>query len=386
MATRKRVRLTDAGITRLRPREREFTAWDSRVPGLGVRVRPNGGKSYVFIRTVGRRTKRISLGSTDSVGIDEVRRECLSRKADEDLAGPTEQVQEAPSFGDFVAGEWNAAHMERFKPSTRKCTECFLRTQLLPAFGATAMDRITGRQVERWFDEYSQTSPGGANRALDVLRQILNFGIACGRLKTNPARGVRRNRRTPLTRFLSREEVRRLHDALDAASRRGQSQRQQADVIRLLLLTGARKGEILNLRWTEVDGDTLALADSKTGPRKICLNPQARAILDRQPRGPGLYLFPSPDSPDRSRCGDLRVWPSVRREAGIEDVRLHDLRHNYASWAVMNGVPVPVVSRLLGHSSTKMTLRYVHLCDRDIRTAAERVGEAMERLMVGAKV
>ncbi|MYH60054.1 MAG: DUF4102 domain-containing protein [Boseongicola sp. SB0675_bin_26] len=84
MATRKRVRLTDAGITRLRPREREFTAWDSRVPDLGVRVRPNGGKSYVFIRTVGGRTKRISLGSTDSTGIDEVRRECLSRKADKD--------------------------------------------------------------------------------------------------------------------------------------------------------------------------------------------------------------------------------------------------------------------------------------------------------------
>ena len=186
-----------------------------------------------------------------------------------------------------------------------------------------------------------------------------------------------------MTRFLSREEVRRLHEALDAASLRGHSQHQQADIIRLLVLTGCRKGEVTKLRWSEVDGDTLALADSKTGPRKVCLNPQARAVLDRQPRGPGPYVFPSPDSPDRPRCSDLRVWSKVRREAGIEDVRLHDLRHNFASWAVMNNVPVPVVSRLLGHSSTKMTLRYVHLADRDVRAAAERVGEAVAELLDG---
>ena len=148
-----------------------------------------------------------------------------------------------------------------------------------------------------------------------------------------------------------------------------------------MLLSGCRKGEILNLRWSEVDGDTLALADSKTGPRKVHLNPQARAVLDRQSRGPGPFVFPSLASPGSPRNRTLGMWPKLRREAGIEDVRLHDLRHNYASWAVMNGVPVPVVSRLLGHSSTRMTLRYIHLDDRDVRTAAERVGQAMERLM-----
>ena len=383
MATRKRTRLTDAGIARLRPGTREFTVWDSRVPGLGVRVRSNGGRSYVLIRTVDGRTRRVSLGPVASKGIDEARHECRARQADAAVAGPAEPAREAPSFAEFVDGEWRAAHMDRCRPSTRKGREGALRRQLLPAFGTMRLNRITRAQVESWFHGYSQTAPGGANWTLDLLRQILNFGIACGHVMTNPARDVRKNRRTPMTRFLSREEVRRLHEALDAASRSGPSERQQADILRLLLLSGCRKGEILNLRWSEVEGDTLVLADSKTGPRKVHLNPQARAVLDRQTRGPGPYVFPSPVCPDRPRGGSLDVWHRARREAGIEDVRLHDLRHNYASWAVMNGVPVPVVSRLLGHTSTRMTLRYVHLADRDVRAAAERVGEAMAGLMDG---
>ena len=383
MAERKRMRLTDAGIARLKPQAREFTVWDSRVNGLGVRVRLNGGKSYVLIRTVNGRTRRVSLGPTDRKGLDDIRRECLARQADAAVAGPTELEREVPTFGDFVLIEWQTAHWKRFKPSTRKSTESTLRTQLLPAFGATRLDRITRAGVERWFDGYSRTAPGGANRALDILRQILNFGNACGHVRTNPSQGVRKNRRTEMTRFLSREEVGRLLDALDAASRRGESQRQQADIIRLLVLTGCRKGEVTNLRWSEVDGDMLALADSKTGPRTVHLNPQARAVLDRQPRGEGPWVFPSPVRPDRPCSDDVNLWRSVRREAGIEDVRLHDLRHNYASWAVMQGVPVPVVSRLLGHSSTKMTLRYVHFDDRDVRATAERVGAAMARLLAG---
>ncbi|MYA86851.1 MAG: tyrosine-type recombinase/integrase [Boseongicola sp. SB0662_bin_57] len=384
MAIRKRVRLTDAGIARLRPREREFTVWDSRVPGLGVRVRLNGGRSYVLIRTVEGRTRRLSLGATESKGVDQARHECLEMQVESRGELPEmASVQKAPLFRDFVAGAWHEAHFARYKPSSRRSLGYVLSARLLPAFGATELDRITGRQVERWFEEYSQDAPGGANRAMDLLRQILNFGIACGHMEKNPARGITRNRRTPMTRFLSRDEVRRLHEALDAADERGPGARAQADIIRLLLLTGARKGEIVNLRWSEVDGDALALTDSKTGPRTVHLNPQARAVLDRRPRGPGPWVFPSPADPDRPRSDTLGLWRSVRKEAGLDDVRLHDLRHNYASWAVMNGVPVPVVSRLLGHSSTRMTLRYVHLDDRDVRAAAERVGEAMAKLMAG---
>ncbi len=139
----------------------------------------------------------------------------------------------------------------------------------------------------------------------------------------------------------------------------------------------------MSLRWSEVRDDALVLADSKTGPRTVPLNRQARAVLDRQPRTGGLFIFPSPLDPSRPRSSDLPLWYRVRRVAGIEDVRLHDLRHSMASHAVMNGVPVPVVSRLLGHSNVRMTFRYAHLADRDVEAAAERVGAAMAEIMMG---
>lgn len=125
----------------------------------------------------------------------------------------------------------------------------------------------------------------------------------------------------------------------------------------------------------------LALGDSKTGPRKVPLNSQARYILDRQPRGESVFVFPSPLDPSRHRGVTLPLWYRVLREAGIEDVRVHDLRHTMASHAVMSGVPVPLVSQLLGHSNVRMTLRYAHLADRDIKAAAERVGNAMGALL-----
>ena len=120
MATRKRVRLTDAGIARLRPQQREHTVWDSRVAGLGVRVRSNGGKSYVLIRTVEGRTRRTSLGPVASKGTNEIRQECLAMKAEAAVAGPEEPTRKAPLFRDFVVGEWHEAHFVRCKPSSRK--------------------------------------------------------------------------------------------------------------------------------------------------------------------------------------------------------------------------------------------------------------------------
>ena len=119
----------------------------------------------------------------------------------------------------------------------------------------------------------------------------------------------------------------------------------------------------------------------KVGPRKVPLNAQARRILERQPRGGSAFVFPSPLDTSRPRSLDLQLWYRVRVEAGIEDVRLHDLRHTHASHAVMNGVPVPVVSQLLGHKNVRMTLRYAHLGDREIEAAAERVGRSIATIM-----
>ena len=381
MAAAKRTKLTDTAVARLRPREREYTAWDSRVAGLGVRVRPTGGQSWVLLLDAGARTKRVSLGTVSAMSVAEARRDALARQADpqpETNAGATNAV---PLFRDFVAGPWKRIHFARYKPWGQTTASGYLRRQLLPAFGTSPLDRISPARVRQWFDRYSRTAPGAANRAFDVLRQIMNFAVACGHIETSPTAGIRRNRRPALTRFLSREEIARLHRVLDAQTRA--DSRRQADIIRLLLLTGCRRGEIVQLRWSEVHDDMLALSDSKTGPRKVPLGERARAILDRQPRDGGPFVFPSPLDPARPRGPGLPLWYRVRREAGIEDVRLHDLRHTMASHAVMNGVPVPVVSRLLGHSNVRMTLRYAHLADRDIEAAAERVGTEMARVMAG---
>ena len=376
----KRRRLTDANVARLAPAAREYTVWDTRHAGLGVRVRPSGHRSYVYHRKGEEGARRITLGSALLMGVEEARRECLAIEAGAQAGRP--ERGGAPTFADFVAGPGQAC-FDRCKPSTRNGATLVLNARLLPAFGSLPLDRITRAGVIRWFDDYSLTAPGGANRTLDLLRRILNHAIACGHLQTNPARGIKRNPRPKLTRFLSREEVRRLHRVLDGYAGARPSCAQQADIIRLLLLTGCRKSEIVTLRWQDVDGDTINLSDAKSGPRRVVLNAPARAILERQPRCGCAHVFPSPRDPTRPLSHHLPLWPSVRREAGIEDVRIHDLRHTFASHAVLQGVPLPVVSRLLGHAHPSMTLRYAHVSDRETEAAAERIGVAIAEALDG---
>ena len=287
-----------------------------------------------------------------------------------------------PSFEGFVTGAWRTACYNRCKRSTRLRMDSALRTQLIPGFGFQRLDDIGAQAVREWFDRYSQTAPGGANRILDILRQIFNYAIECGHLDANPAAAVKRNPRPRVTRFLSRDEVVRIHESLAAHRGRGSGQ-QQVVVIRLLLLTGCRKGEIVCLRWREVQGPVLRLEDSKTGPRTVFLSGAARDLIARQPRTGSPYVFPSLKDGSRPRSDELSLWRKVRREAEVEDVRLHDLRHTFASHAVMRGAPLPVVSRLLGHSHDRMALRYTHVGDREVEAAAERVGHAMATLLDG---
>ena len=380
----RRMRLTDAGIARLRPEPREYTVWDTRVRGLGVRVRPSGTRTYIYYPKSATGTRKVSLGPVTLCAIEDVRRSCLAMAAAAVEARETVQ-DKPPLFREFVAGPWHSACHDRCKPSTQRVMRSALTRQLLPAFGAVRLDRISRIMVVRWFDAYSRTAPGGANRVLDILRQILNHAAACGHIAANPARTIRRNRRAKLTRFLSREEIQRLHRVLDRHAERSESARQQVDIIRLLLLTGCRKNEIVRLRRQEVDGDRLNLADSKTGPRQVYLNAQARDIIVRRmARADSSWVFPSASNPTHPRNDGLALWYTVRREAGIADVRLHDLRHTVATHAVMQDVPLPVVARLLGHQRPDMTLRYTHVGDGEVEAAAERVGQTIARLMAGS--
>ena len=194
---------------------------------------------------------------------------------------------------------------------------------------------------------------------------------------SNPCRGIRRYRRKGRERFLSEEELRRLAGLLSAHESEWPL---QAAAVRLLLLTGCRKSEIQTPRWSDYREEHLHLRDSKTGPRTVWLSGPSREVLESIDRS-SVWVFPARDaSHPRDRSWLTPFWYRVRADASLSDVRLHDLRHSFASHAVMNGVPVPVVSRLLGHSDVRMTLRYAHFADKDIEAAAERIGEAMAQV------
>ena len=378
----RKIKLTDGRIGKLKAGDIEYMVWDTRIAGFGVRVRPTGHKSYVYHRHAEGQSRKFTLGPVSLGSVDEARRECMKvwgRMQSGERAEGADGAQ-APLFRDFVAGSWRAACYEPCKQSTKTSKDWALNNQLVPVFGAMPLDRIDIAGVIRWFEGYSATAPGGANSALLVLRQIMNHAVARGHIETNPTRGVKRNPRPKLTRFLSREEIGRLHEVLDRYEARWPSSKVQADIIRLLLMTGCRKSEVLNLRWREVEGDTLDLEDSKTGPRQVLLSSEARAIIERQPQSGSSWVFPSPSDPTRART-DLGLWKKVRKLAGIEDVRLHDLRHTFASQAAMQGIPLPVVARLLGHAQVQMTLRYAHVSDRDVEAAAERIGGVMAGIM-----
>ncbi len=376
-----RKRLTDAGIARLRPKVREYTVWDTGVSGLGVRVRPSGSRTFIYHRKMAAGVRKMSFGPAALREVEDVRCACLAAASGPGDADDTPR-EPAPLFRDFVAGPWKAVCLDRCKPSTQRNYGGSLKRQLLPTFGSRRLDRITRTMALGWFEDYSRTAPGCANQALKLLRQILDHAIACGHVAVNPTRGICRNPGRKLTRFLSREEIRKLHGVLDRYAQGSLSQAQQADTIRLLLLTGCRKMEILRLRRDEVKGDRLEFRDSKTGPRTVMLNGPAQDIVERRmAQGAGPWLFPSVKASSRPQYHGLPLWYAVRREAGIEDMRLHDLRHTVASQAAMNGVPLPVVARMLGHSNVSMTMRYAHIGDREVEAAAERVGQAIAAII-----
>ena len=373
----RKMRLSDRAVARLSSASTEYSVWDTRVTGLGVRVRPSGHRSFVFLDNRSGSSKRRTLGPVIHMTVDEARSRCLAiQSGTKDLLDDT-SVAPVPTFGNFVATTWRPECFDRFKPSTRRRTNSALASQLLPIFGGMPLDEIGRKDVIAWFDRYSGTAPGGANRVLNVLHQILSHAELLGHLEINPASGIRRNPARTFNRFLSRDETHRLHAELNRLVGERPERAAQADVIRLLLCTGCRHSEIRTLKWCEVGTDTLDLADSKTGPRKVYLNSEARRIIDRQPRAGSDYVFPLPSDPTSPTSRSTKLWSTLRKRAGLEEVRLHDLRHTFASHAVMQGVPLPTVARLLGHRQVSMTLRYAHVADREVEAAAERIGDAI---------
>ena len=370
-----RTNLTDARVTAFKPRKSSYDVRDAKLKGFGVRVLPSGRRRFfVHCQHRGKRIWKI-VGDAATLNVKEARSRAAEtlasiRRGEGAPPRPDETLFEA------VAETVFGRYARLWKPGTLKVNRYYLRNQLTPYFAGRAIADVDRREVRAWFASLHAT-PVAADRSMPVLSVIMKEAEAMGLRPegSNPCRGIRRYRRKGRERFLSDDEIRRLSRSLSACSERYP---RQVAAIRLLLLTGCRKGEVLTLLWSDYRDGHLFLRDSKTGPRTVWLSRPARKVLDRLERE-SRWVFPTPrgDRPVSISWLD-GFWWWLRAEAGLDDVRLHDLRHTHASLALRHGETVLAIGRMLGHADPQTTLKYAHASDAMVTDAAEIVGAALE--------
>ena len=366
--------LTDARVRALVPRKTAYDIRDGRLRGFGVRVLPSGGKRYfVHCQHRGERIWKI-VGDAGAMNAGDAR-SLAAETLSSIRRGEDATLQPRGALFEDVAAAAFQSHERIWKAGTLKVNRAYLRNQIMPHFAGRPVAEIDRREVRSWFTALRAT-PAAADRSLPVLSVIMREAEAMGLRPegSNPCRSIRRNRRKGRERFLTDGEMRRLGAAL---SRHADRTPLAVAVIRLLLLTGCRKSEILTLRWSDYREGHLFLRDSKTGPRTVWLSEPARRILDGLNRD-GRWVFPARggDRPLGSNWLD-HFWGRFRAETDLGDVRLHDLRHTHASIALREGETVLAIGRLLGHARPETTLKYAHPADAMARDAAETVGAAL---------
>ena len=317
------TRLTQAQIDNLKPGKTTRDIRDKELKGFGIRILPSGRRRYFLHRQIDGQRIWHAIGDADDITL-----ECARSKARSLLVSrllDSDPVVVDPVPFETVAEEVFRRYRRHWKPRTLKVNLGYHRNQILPWFRGRAIADITRSDVRQWFASL-QATPVAADRSAPVLSVILRQAEVYGYRPegSNPCTGIKRYRRRGRERFLTTEEIRRLSKVID---RHHDSHPLQASIVRLLLLTGCRKSEILTLRWSEYREGKLHLSDSKTGPRTVWLSSAACRILDGLPRSVP-WVFPSPlrDS-HLSQAALGGFWTRIRAEAGIEDVRLHDLRH-----------------------------------------------------------
>ncbi len=370
-----KVILTDARVKALRPRKSAYAVRDTKLKGFGVRVLPSGRKRFfVHCQHRGERVWKI-VGDATTMGAGEARSDAVRtlaaiRRGEDPPHDPAQTLFEA------VAETVFARYQRLWKPRTLNVNRCYLKNQILPRFQGRQVADIDRRDVRDWFASLRAT-PVAADRSMPVLSVIMREAEAMGLRPqdSNPCLGIRRYRRKGRARFLSDEEIRHLAGRLSAYA---ETAPQQVAAVRLLLLTGCRKSEIMTLRWSDYRDGHLFLRDSKTGPHTVWLSQPARNVLDGLNRT-GPWVFPATRGKGPRNKGWLeKFWYRVRAEAGLHGVRLHDLRHTHASIALRQGETVLTIARLLGHRNPETTLKYTHLADKTVMEAAETIGAALE--------
>lgn len=329
-------------------------------------------------------TRTVTLGSTKVLTKHEAlrvaRRVLLCAQVGEDPASERIRTRKTPSYADFLVLYWKRAS-PKWKARTLDTQTHYRRRYLDNAFVGKFVDEIDQADVLTWFNRVSHTGgPGAGNRCFEILRSMLNNAERWGYRPegSNPCTFIRPNKRRKCERFLSDQEIARLGAVLDA---RRKPHPLQAIILYLLLLTGCRRSEITELTWGEVKGSRLLLHDSKTGPRTVWLGDEARMLLSTlERRGPADPVFWNKLTKRPVR--DIEsFWAEVKAEAGLPGVRLHDLRHSFASHAAARSETLPMIAKLLGHARLQSTSRYAHLDDAPLLDAAERIGNLLAEAM-----
>lgn len=363
---------------------------DREIKGFGVR-RQNGAISYFLHTRINGRLKRLTLGRHGSPWTPETARKEAARllvsirKGDDPARDRDERRRVSDPF-ETVAAAFLATHGAKLKPRTREEYAKLIRLQLGRAFNGKPISEITRPAVARAHTSWHAT-PRAANHALSVLSKLLSWAEQHGYRTPgeNPCRKIERYKEAQRQRYLSEEELVSLGSALAEAEAEGENP-WVIGVIRMLLLTGARLTEMLTLKWSYCDmsRQVLRLPDSKTGAKTIHLNPQALHVLQQLPRIEGNpWVFPG-HGHGRHIAGMQKPWRAICSRAGLTDVRLHDLRHSFASIAIEAGGTLPVIGHLLGHTQPQTTARYAHVAPSPAQRVADAAGDRIARAWASA--
>jgi integrase len=386
------ARITKRTVESLQPGDRDVFVWDDELRGFGVRVKPSGVCSYlVQYRNAAGRSRRLTLGTHGRLTAEEARK--LARRALADVdhgADPAEArdaARRAPTLADLAA-RYLDQHATA-KKKLRSVTEDrrLLAKIILPALGARKVADLSRADVIKLHHGLRGT-PYQANRVAALVSKMMNLAEKWGERPdgSNPCRHVEKFKEAKRQRFLSADELARLGEVLAEAERTATESPAVVAAVLLLTLTGCRLSEILTLRWEHVDlgGACLRLPDSKTGAKTVHLNAPAQTVLAALERDAGSPFVIRGIKPG-SHLTDLeKPWRRIRARAGLADVRLHDLRHSFASVAVGLGEGLPMIGKLLGHTQTQTTARYAHLAADPLRAATERVGAALDGMLRGS--
>ena len=359
--------------------------WDRDLPGFGVRVYPSGRKTYVVQTRGPSGSRRATLGRHGDITAEQARRRAAAAidriKSGLEPLADVSGAKSEPTVKDLAERFLEQHVAVRCKASTARRYRQVIENQILPSLGRLPVAAVRRKHVVALHYDLRHT-PNAANKARQTLSTMFSLARDWGLRSdgANPCRGVRVYRERHRERFVNGEEYGRIGRVLDEAEANRSPRPAAVAAIRLLILTGCRSREMQTLKWADIDraAGEIRLADSKTGPRPVPLTAPVRAVLDgieRESGNPWVFAGRRPGT----HVGPLgQHWRRLRVRAGLEDVRLHDLRHSYASRALELGESLPMIGKLLGHNRVQTTARYAHLARESEKRAVAKVAASIE--------